>query len=281
MIYQLKERLKIEFEKQDRSGIYGYTQRHLAYNSNKIEGSRLTEKQTANLFETGTFMGEETIFRAKDVEEMTGHFTMFNYMLQTFQEPLNEGLIKEYHYRLKAGVFEDLANGYPIGQYKNRKNIVSDIETVLPQDVPNKMNELIKWYESSPKDLKSIMKYHAMFEKIHPFQDGNGRVGRMIIFKECLRNDIVPLIIESDRKVDYYYFLNDAQHKGEYEKLYQFAKEEQIVYEKQVKEFLGLENDINQELFSTLEEIESPIQSVMRKYEDKCPERTKVYDLER
>ena len=245
MINHLKERLRIEFEKQDRSGIYGYTQRNLAYNSNKIEGSTLTEKQTANLFETGTFMGEDVIFRTKDVEEMTGHFTMFNYMLQTFQEPLTDALIKKYHYKLKAGVFEDLANGYPVGEYKNRKNIVSDIETVLPKDVPDKMNELLQEYEGSSKNLEEIMRYHAVFEKIHPFQDGNGRVGRMLIFKECLRNDIIPLIIENDRKAEYYYCLNEAQHKGEYEKLYQFAKEEQMVYEKQVREFLGLEDDID------------------------------------
>ena len=121
MVEQLKKRLQIEFEKQDRSGIYGFTQRNLAYNSNKIEGSTLTERQTASLFETGTIFGEDAIFRAKDVEEMTGHFLMFNYMLQTYQEPLTEDLVKQYHYRLKAGVFEDLANGYPVGEYKNRK----------------------------------------------------------------------------------------------------------------------------------------------------------------
>lgn len=240
MIKCLKERLQIEFEKQDRSGIYGFTQRYLAYNSNKIEGSTLTEKQTANLFETGTFVGEDGIFRAKDVEEMTGHFTLFNYMLQTYQQPLNEELIKEYHYKLKAGVFEDLSNGYPVGEYKNRKNIVSDIETVLPQDVPDKMNQLLHDYENSAETLEDIMRFHAAFEKIHPFQDGNGRVGRMLIFKECLRKNIMPLIIESDRKAEYYHFINEAQHEGRYEKLCKFAEEEQEEYQKQVKEFLEI-----------------------------------------
>lgn len=243
MVEHLKKRLQIEFEKQDRSGIYGFTQRNLAYNSNKIEGSTLTERQTASLFETGTIFGEDAVFRAKDVEEMTGHFLMFNYMLQTYQEPLTEDLVKQYHYRLKAGVFEDLANGYPVGEYKNRKNIVSDIETVLPKDVPGKMQELIQEYEGSPKNLEEIMKYHAAFEKIHPFQDGNGRVGRMLIYKECLRNGIMPLIIENERKIEYYHFLNAAQHHGEYGRLYHFAKEEQERYALHVADFLHQEEN--------------------------------------
>ena len=118
----LRKRLLIEKEKSDRSGIYGISQRMMAYNSNKIEGSTLTEKQTASIFETGTLLGENVEFRTKDVEEMTGHFAMFNYMLSCFDEELSQEMIKAYHYKLKAGVFEDIANGYPIGEYKNRRN---------------------------------------------------------------------------------------------------------------------------------------------------------------
>ena len=117
---KLKKRLNIELEKHDRSGISGYTQRMLAYNSNKIEGSTLTEEQTANLFDTGSLLADSKMIRAKDIEEMTGHFSMFNEMLKTADDPLSQNLIKRYHYRLKSGVFEDLANGYPCGEFKNR-----------------------------------------------------------------------------------------------------------------------------------------------------------------
>ena len=115
---QLKKRLLIEFERQDRSGAYGFTQRSMAYNSNRIEGSTLTERQTASLFETGSFYpdSEDDIFRAKDVEEMNGHFKMFNYMLKHLDEPVTEELIKGFHKSLKEGVFEDIANGYAIGK---------------------------------------------------------------------------------------------------------------------------------------------------------------------
>lgn len=239
VVSDLKTRLMIELKIQDRGGIYGFTQRALAYNSNRIEGSTLTEKQTASIFETGTLMGSDTIFRTKDVEEMTGHFIMFYYMLQTCDEPLSEKLIKEYHYKLKAGVFEDLANGYPIGEYKNRKNMVSDIETSTPEKVAGDMAELIFCYErDKEKTLENVAEFHAEFEKIHPFQDGNGRVGRILIFKECLRHNIMPLIIDSDRKAQYYHFLNAAQQQGNYEKLYEIFGEEQERYKEKVLEFL-------------------------------------------
>ena len=121
-VKELINRFQIEFKKNDRSGIYGLTQRMLAYNSNKIEGSTLTEKQTASLFETGSLAQEEILIRAKDVEEMTGHFMMFNEMLKTYDQPLSHELIKSYHFKLKSGVFEDMANGYLVGEYKNRRN---------------------------------------------------------------------------------------------------------------------------------------------------------------
>ena len=142
-VQELIDRFQIEQKKNDRSGVYAITQRMLAYNSNKIEGSTLTEKQTASLFDTGTLSAEDALIRAKDVEEMTGHFLMFNEMLKTYDQPLSHELIKRYHYKLKSGVFEDIANGYPIGEYKTRRNRVSDIVTALPEEVEARMTELL------------------------------------------------------------------------------------------------------------------------------------------
>lgn len=239
MIKQLKDRFRIEVERQDKNGVYALTQRKLAYNSSRIEGSTLTEKQTASIFETCTIRADGNIFRTKDVEEMTGHFTMFSYMLSTCEEPLSEELIKAYHYRLKAGVFEDIANGYPIGEYKNRKNMVSDITTSAPEQVARDMQKLLEEYnETKSHDLKGLAKFHAMFEQIHPFQDGNGRVGRIILFKECLRNNIMPFIIEDKRKAEYYAYLNDAQHQENYEPILQFFREEQEIYKEMIMDFI-------------------------------------------
>lgn len=239
LVELLLQRFRIEEEKNDRGGIYAYTQRKLAYNSNKIEGSTLTERQTASIFETGTITADGTIFRTKDIEEMTGHFTMFNYMLKSCEEKLSEEIIKSLHYYLKAGVFEDMANGYPIGEYKNRRNIVSDIETSLPECVEEDMQNLLNVYHMKEvHTLEDIVMFHAAFEKIHPFQDGNGRVGRMLVFRECLKNHIVPLIIEDARKAEYYECLHKAQIEENHEMLCAFFKEEQKEYEKIVEGFV-------------------------------------------
>lgn len=236
---RLTKQLEIEFSRKDRGGIYGWTQRTMGYNSNKIEGGTLTKEQTASIFETGTVYGDGTYFRTKDIEEMTGHFSMFNCMLKTYADPLSEELVKRYHYMLKAGVFEDMANGYPIGAYKNRRNMVSDVKTSLPDEVPQRMANLIDKYESvKEKRLEDVARLHADFEQIHPFQDGNGRVGRMLIFKECLRQDICPIILTDDRRPEYYHALNAAQNKGEYGELYQLFRKEQKDYYQIAKEFL-------------------------------------------
>ena len=156
---------------------------------------------------------------------------MFNEMLKTYDLPLSHELIKRYHYKLKSGVFEDLANGYPVGEYKSRRNMVSDIVTALPEEVEGRMTELLEWYHTIPQHtLGDLAKFHADFEAIHPFQDGNGRTGRIILFKECLKNDIVPFIIWDGRKVEYYHALNAAQTKGAYGALEQFFLEEQSEY---------------------------------------------------
>lgn len=234
---QLKKRILIEFRRQDRSGVYGFTQRSMAYNSNRIEGSTLTEDQTASLFDTGTFYSDNSadIFRAKDIEEMNGHFKMFNYMLKQIGEPLSAEIIKGMHKNLKEGVFEDLANGYAVGNWKKRKNIVGNVTTTLPQEVPNKIQSLLEMYHSKDNiTIKDIAEFHVAFEIIHPFQDGNGRVGRMIILKQCLDSDIVPIIIRDSEKAQYYRALNKAHNEDDYALLIEFFKQEQEYYKKNV-----------------------------------------------
>lgn len=169
----LIDRFIIERKKFDRSGVYAYTQRVMAYNSNKIEGSTLTPEQTASLFDNGTLPRSDDYYRAKDVEEMNGHFLMFNYMLDTLEEDLSQELIKQFHYELKSGVFEDRANGYAIGDYKQRPNMVGMYKTVLPKNVAEEMERLLSWYAAQPKNMETLAKFHARYESIHPFQDGN------------------------------------------------------------------------------------------------------------
>ncbi len=223
-----------EFKKQDRSGVYGFTQRSIAYNSNRIEGSSLTEKQTASMFETGTLYADDPdmIFRTKDIEEMNGHFKMFNYVMKCMKDPLSEDIVKNMHKNLKEGVFEDRANGYVIGEWKKRANRVSDIQTALPQEVPEKIHQLLEKYHNAEKiTLYDIAKFHAQFENIHPFQDGNGRVGRMIILKQCLDHNIVPVIIRDIHKAEYNRYLNKAQHEQDYKGLEAYFEKEQKYYQ--------------------------------------------------
>ena len=226
LIKKLKERLFIEFNKRDRSGIYAVTSRELAYNSNKIEGSTLTENQTASLFDTGLLPVSDNVYRAKDIEEMNGHFLMFNHMLKTLDEDLSEELIKKFHYELKSGVFEDKANGYNIGEYKARPNIAGTMQTSLPVNV-------------SEKNLRTIALFHLKYEKIHPFQDGNGRTGRMILFREALKNDIIPPIIHDENRVEYIEGIKEYSDTDSSEKLLELLMKEQNKYRKTVKFFLG------------------------------------------
>ncbi|WP_415930057.1 Fic family protein [Zhenpiania hominis] len=239
---QLIRRFQIERKKFDRSGIYAYTQRILAYNSNKIEGSTLNEEQTASLFDTGMLPVSNDYYRAKDVEETNGHFLMFNKMIDTLDEPLSEALIKAFHYELKSGVFEDRANGYAIGEYKKRPNMIGIYETALPEDVPEKMQELLAWYHEIPvKTLAIMAQFHARYESLHPFQDGNGRTGRLILFRECLKADLTPVVIEDRHRNRYMGGLKEYRETGETALLQELLQEEQLEYAKKVDYFLGEE----------------------------------------
>ncbi|MBD5546323.1 MAG: Fic family protein [Lachnospiraceae bacterium] len=232
------ERFKIEREKFDRSGIYAYTQRLLAYNSNKIEGSTLTEEQTASLFDNGTLPKSDDYYRAKDVEEMNGHFLMFNKMLDTFDESLTQELIKQFHYELKSGVFEDRANGYAIGDYKKRPNMIGMYQTVRPEDVKTEMELLIKWYDNQKIDVAVLAEFHARYEGIHPFQDGNGRTGRVILFRECLKNEIMPIIVEDANRNEYLEALKEYREEKKLFKMIELFKKEQQFYLEKCKYFM-------------------------------------------
>lgn len=239
LIKKLIERFHIEYAKRDRSGIYAVTSRELAYNSNKIEGSTLTKEQTASLFNTGVLPKSDDYYRAKDIEEMNGHFLMFNTMLSTIEEPLTQELIKKFHYELKSGVFEDRANGYAVGDYKKRPNIVGNYDTVAPENVADEMAWLLKWYHEQECTLEILAEFHARYEAIHPFQDGNGRTGRIILFRECLVHDIMPVILEDDNRMEYIEGLSEYRKSGTVEGLTRLFAKEQEVYRAQVRKFLG------------------------------------------
>ena len=226
----LTERFKIEREKFDRSGVYAYAQRLLAYNSNKIEGSTLTEEQTASLFDNGTLPKSDDYYRAKDVEEMNGHFLMFNKMLDTLDGPLTQELIKQFHYELKSGVFEDRANGYTIGDYKQRPNMIGMYQTVRPENVAREMYLLMDWYGNQEADISVLAEFHARYEGIHPFQDGNGRTGRLILFRECLKNGNVPVVIENANRNEYLEALKKYREEEKPDKLVELFEKEQHFY---------------------------------------------------
>ena len=236
----LIERFKIERKRFDRSGVYAYTQRAMAYNSNKIEGSTLTPEQTASLFDNGTLPANDDYYRAKDVEEMNGHFLMFNYMLDTLEEELTEDLIKQLHYELKSGVFEDRANGYAIGDYKKRPNMIGMYKTSLPKDVETDMKQLLDWYHKQEKSIKALAEFHARYESIHPFQDGNGRTGRMILFRESLKYDkLTPFIILDDNRSKYLEGLKEFREHQKVDQLLELMQKEAETYYQECQYFIS------------------------------------------
>jgi len=198
--------LKKEKDAKRKGGLYHKTQVNLAYNSNKIEGSKLTEEQTRYIFETRTigFKDQEAV-PVDDIIETSNHFVAFDYLLDTIDVPFSNILIKEFHRILKTSTSDATKEWFNVGEWKKLPNEVGGTETTLPQHVESDMNKLNEWYNSISKiKFEDIVEYHYRFEKIHPFQDGNGRIGRLILFRECLKNDIVPFIIDDSYKQFYY-----------------------------------------------------------------------------
>lgn len=230
------------FEKEEgfKGGLYHWTQINLAYNSNRIEGSRLTEEQTRYMFETKTVLPVDasTATPINDIIEMQNHFRLFNRMLETAGQPLSEELIKEYHRILKEGTLDAEKAWFAVGEYKKLPNEVGLTKTAAPAQVPKMMNQLIQEYNNNADtiDLKTIVTFHHLFESIHPFQDGNGRIGRMIMFKECLRNGETPFIIEDVKKAFYYRGLQEYRSEPGY--LLETCRDAQDNFLKAVNRFL-------------------------------------------
>ena len=197
--------LRQEKEARLKGGIYHKTQIDLTYNSNHIEGSRLTHDQTRYIFETNTIGVTDESVNVDDVIETANHFRCIDMMIARANGALTEKLIKELHAALKIGTSDSRKDWFAVGDYKRYPNEVGGRETVLPEDVPAKMKRLLADNNAiEDKTLEDIIEFHVRFERIHPFQDGNGRVGRLLLFKECLKHDIVPFIIEDNLKMFYY-----------------------------------------------------------------------------
>ena len=209
----LKEQKDIKLS----GGIYHKTQIELTFNSNHIEGSTLTHEQTRFIFETNTIGVENKPVNVDDIVETANHFKCVDYIIDNAMKPLTESMIKELHFILKNGTSDSRKEWFNVGEYKKMPNVVGDEETCPPEKVKSEMKKLLTTYNSlEHKTFENIVEFHKYFEKIHPFQDGNGRVGRLIMFKECLANNIVPFIIDEGHKIYYYRGLKEWDNEKGY-----------------------------------------------------------------
>ena len=198
-------------------GIYHKTQIELTYNSNHIEGSRLTHDQTRYIFETNTIGVENEVLNVDDVIETSNHFRCIDLIIDHAASTLSEHFIKKLHHILKTGTSDSRKDWFAVGGYKRLPNEVGGMQTSLPEEVADRMKALLSDYNAVPKKtLDDILDFHVRFERIHPFQDGNGRVGRLIMFKECLKYNIVPFIIEENLKLLYYRGLKEWYNEKGY-----------------------------------------------------------------
>ena len=201
----LLNRMREEKEAKLNGGIYYRTQIDLTYNSNHMEGSKLTHEQTRYIFETNTIGITDESVNIDDIVETANHFRCIDYIIDHANDKLTESMIKELHNLLKIGTSDSRKSWFNVGEYKRLPNEVGGKETCSPEEVQKKMKELLTQYKNKKSiTLEDIIDFHCQFERIHPFQDGNGRVGRLIMFKECLANNIVPFIITDELKLFYY-----------------------------------------------------------------------------
>ena len=233
--------LKEQKEMKLKGNIYHNTQILFTYNTNHIEGSTLTEEQTRFIFETKSVLfKKDTIINVDDMIETTNHFELIDYMIDTAYETLTEELIKKYHAILKKSTFDSKKEWFNVGEYKGLSNSVGDIMVSSPKNVKKDIQNLLKEYNKLEKiEIEDIIKFHADFEKVHPFQDGNGRIGRIIAFKECLRNNIIPFIILEKDKLFYYRGLSEYQKGKEKGYLIDTCLNAQDKYILMIKKYLN------------------------------------------
>ncbi len=217
-----------------KGNLYYKTQLDFAYNTNHLEGSTITPNETESIYETGTILADKNkVIVLKDVTTKN-HFTLFKYMLDTLEEVLTEDMIKKFHFILKNGTLtEEEQKWFQVGEYKSLANVVGN------KEVESAMKSLLSWYHSLPnKSFEDIIEFHVRFEKIHPFQDGNGQVGRIILFRECLVNDIIPFYIEDRNKQIYIQGIKEYQMHNEKQRLIDTCLNSQDNYQKLCDYFL-------------------------------------------
>lgn len=240
-ISKLKRELLKQKESKFKGNIYHYSQVNFAYNSNKIEGSKLTEDETEEIFETNSFIPKnDNVIKLDDLIEMKNHFRLFDYCLDIIDEDLSKEIMLKMHRILKRNTSDEDNPRYNVGGFKvvpNKIGLINSINTSDPNDTEKDIDDLLKWYKSLNNiSLDDIIEFHVRFERIHPFADGNGRVGRMIMFKECLRYNILPFIVLDEDKP--YYMRGLKEYSNDKMFLVDTIRNEQDKYEKTVNELL-------------------------------------------
>lgn len=243
---QIKKELIDQMLRHEKGGLYHWSQVSFAYNSNRIEGSRLSEDQTEQIFETNTIFaeGNNSPIRFDDMLETKNHFRLFDYMLKNVEEPLSKEMMIQMNYILKKGTSYEDDPRYNVGGFKVRPNIivggVDQIKTADPNNVTKELDKLLSEYDSLKSiEIKDIIDFHVRFERIHPFGDGNGRTGRMIMFKECLKNNLTPFIILDKNKPFYLRGLKEYDNEKGY--LVDTCLHSQDIYEAMSRHLLSIE----------------------------------------
>ena len=243
-IEKLKSELISQKNSKFKGNIYHYSQVNFAYNSNKIEGTHLSEYETEEIFVTNSYISkEDDVVKLDDLIEMKNHFRLFDYMLDIYEKKLDKEIIIEMNKILKRGTSDEDNQRYNVGGFKivpNKIGLINVIDTSSPKDTPKDIDNLLSWYNSIENvTLEDIIEFHYRFEKIHPFGDGNGRVGRMIMFKECLKNNIMPFIVLDNDKPFYLRGLKNYENDKMF--LIDTVKHEQDLYEIAVNDMLDFE----------------------------------------